>query len=308
LNVAGKRRLANISDPQIPAALGPVVVGIVSLNDFKPRAKYTSAGPCQLSASCFSVVPADLATIYNLSPLFAQGISGQGQTIVVIEDTDVFNTGDWSTFRSTFGLNRFASGSFSQVHPQLNGVNNCGDPGVDPNGVGADAEAILDAEWSSAAAPNAAIHLASCSDATLDNGATPTFGGLIAVQNIVNGPTPPAIISISYGECEVFNGSSANAAYSSAYQQAVAEGVSVFVSSGDEGAASCDADEPYSIFGVAVSGFASTPYNGRSVVLTSVIRKLGAMLLTGTLRTLLLTARRYRTFLKFPGIVLARAP
>ncbi len=84
---------------------------------------------------------------------------------------------------------------------------------------------------------------------------------MIAVQNIINGTAPPAIVSISYGECEVFNGQSANAAYNSAYQQAVSEGVSVFVSAGDEGAAGCDADQPYSIFGIAVNGFASTPYN-----------------------------------------------
>jgi subtilase family serine protease len=261
LEVAGKQHVANMSDPQIPSALASVVAGIVSLHNFRPHPGYTSAGPCVLSGTCYSVVPADLATIYNLNPLFTKGISGQGQTIVVIEDTDVFNTGDWNTFRTAFGLNKFSSGSFTQVHPQYNGINNCGDPGVDPNGVGADSEAILDAEWSSAAAPSAAIHLASCSDATLDNGLTPTFGGLIAVQNIINSAAPPAIISISYGECEAFNGQSANAAYNSAYQQAVAEGVSVFVSSGDEGAASCDADQPYAIFGVAVSAFASTPYN-----------------------------------------------
>ncbi len=261
LDVAGKRHIANMSDPQIPGALAPAVVGIVSLHDFKPRPKYTSAGPCALGATCYLVVPADLATIYNLNPLFTTGISGQGQTIVVIEDTDVFNTGDWNTFRSAFGLTKFASGSFAQIHPQYNGINNCGDPGVDPNGVGADSEAILDAEWSGASAPSAAIRLASCSDAALDNGAVPTFGGLIAVQNIINGTAPPAIISISYGECEVYNGQSANAAYNAAYQQAVSEGVSVFVSSGDEGAASCDADEPYAIHGIGVSAFSSTPYN-----------------------------------------------
>ena len=89
-----------------------------------------------------------------------------------------------------------------------------------------------------------------------------TFGGLIALQNLLNeSSTPPAIVSISYGECEAENGASANAAYNAAYQQAVTEGVSVFVSSGDEGAASCDADEANATHGIGVSGFASTPYN-----------------------------------------------
>ncbi len=116
-------------------------------------------------------------------------------------------------------------------------------------------EAILDAEWASAAAPSAAIELASCADTST------TFGGLIALQNLINGSAPPAIISISYGECEAENGAAANAAYNSAYQQAVAEGISVFVSAGDEGAASCDADAVEATHGIGVSGFASTPYN-----------------------------------------------
>ena len=32
-------RVANVTDPQIPAALAPAVVGIVSLNDFRPELK-----------------------------------------------------------------------------------------------------------------------------------------------------------------------------------------------------------------------------------------------------------------------------
>jgi subtilase family serine protease len=254
LEVRGVKHVANMSDPRIPAALAPAVAGVVSLHDFtphlmhKPRPNYTIAsGAYQL------VVPADLATIYNLNPLFGAGYSGQGQTIVVIEDTNVYTTSDWTTFRSTFGLSSYSSGSFTQVHPAPgSGANNCSNPGVN----GDDGEAILDAEWASAAAPSAAIELASCSDTST------TFGGLIALQNLLNeSSTPPAIVSISYGECEAYNGASANAAYSSVYQQAVAEGVSVFVSSGDEGAASCDADESSATHGIGVSGFASTPYN-----------------------------------------------
>jgi subtilase family serine protease len=41
----------------------------------------------------------------------------------------------------------------------------------------------------------------------------------------------------------------------------VSEGVSVFVSAGDEGAASCDADEDYATHGIGVSGFASSQYD-----------------------------------------------
>lgn len=36
-DVKGVKHVANMHDPQIPAALAPAVAGIVSLNDFKPR-------------------------------------------------------------------------------------------------------------------------------------------------------------------------------------------------------------------------------------------------------------------------------
>ena len=257
--VRGEKHVSNVKDPQIPAALAPVVAGVVSMHDFRPHVmhkmrgvqpKFTSGG---LFGSNYAVVPGDLATIYNLNPLFSAGYSGQGQTIVLIEDTDVFSAADWSTFRTNFGLSSYTSGSFQTVHPAPStGPNNCAGPGViAPN----DAEAILDAEWASAAAPSAAIVMASCADTTT------TFGGLIAVQNLINASNPPAIMSISYGECETVNGAAANAAYNSAYQQAVAEGVSVFVAAGDSGASGCDNSAASATHGIGANAFASTPYN-----------------------------------------------
>lgn len=47
LDVKGVKHIANISDPQIPAALAPAVSGIVSLNDFKPRPLNHTEGPRQ---------------------------------------------------------------------------------------------------------------------------------------------------------------------------------------------------------------------------------------------------------------------
>ena len=245
----GVSHVANMTEPQIPEALAGIVRGIVSLNDFRPHAylrprpayTYTSGG-----STLHAVVPADLATIYGFNPVFSSGISGQGQTIVVIEDTDVYKAADVTTFRSVLGLSGYA-GSFTQVHP-----GGCGDPGVV---AGDESEATLDAEWASAGAPSAAIELASCASTST------TFGGLIALQNLVNGASPPAVVSISYGECEAENGATANAAYNSIFKQAAAMGISVFVSAGDEGAASCDADATKSTHGIGVSGFASSPYD-----------------------------------------------
>src|SRR6266446_2704155 len=261
LNVQGEKHVGNISDPRIPAALAPVVAGIVSLHDFRPHTMHHLHKPNTeftftdaFGNPNYAVVPADLATIYNLNPLFSAGISGQGQTIVLIEDTDVFSASDWSTFRSTFGLSGYTSATFAQVHPAPpSGPNICGAPGAfAPN----DAEAILDAEWASASAPSAAIEMAACADTTT------TFGGLIAIQNLINASTaPPSSMSISYGQCETVNGAAANAAYNSAYQQAVTEGVSVFVAAGDSGAAGCDNSVAEAMHGIGVNAFASTPNN-----------------------------------------------
>ncbi len=249
----GMRHIANASDPQIPAALAPAVVGVLSLHDFVPHSMHKMRPAYTLGGAQYqAVVPGDLATIYNINPLFNAGTSGEGQTVVVLEDTDVYSAQDWNTFRSTFGLSAYSSGSFTQVHPAPpSGRNNCSDPGVTAD----DIEAILDAEYASATAPGATIELASCANTT-------SFGVFTAMQNLLNENShPPSIMSISYGECEAVNGASANAAYNYLFQQAAAEGVSVFVSSGDEGAASCDANANSASHGIGVSGIASTPYD-----------------------------------------------
>lgn len=253
LEVNGVKHFANMSDQQIPAGLAPALVGVVSMNDFMPHPLLRQrAANYTIGNGYYAVVPADLATIYNFNPVFATGISGQGQTIVVVEDSDVYSTADWSNFRTALGLSSYMSGSFMQVHPAPpSETTNCSDPGVN----GDDSEATLDSEWASAGAPNAEIELISCTN-------TSTFGGFIALQNLLNASaTPPGAVSISYGESEASLGATGNAFINALYQQAVTEGVSVFVSAGDSGAASSDSGATYAKHGIAVSGFASTPYN-----------------------------------------------
>jgi hypothetical protein len=259
LDVKGVRHIANMREPQIPAALTSAVVGVVSLNDFRPHRMLTSMGPCGLNSTCYSVVPSDLTTIYNFNPLFTKGISGQGQTIVVLEDSDVYNPSgdnppdDWKAFRSTFGLSSFTSGSFTLSHPS-SGANNCADPMVVPGE--AESEAIVDAEWASAGAPSAAIVLASCADTATN------FGVFIALENLLNATsTPPGIVSLSANASESILGVTLNASINSLYQQAVTEGVSVFVSAGDQAAASSDRGATAATHGITVGGFATTPFN-----------------------------------------------
>ncbi|WP_158621221.1 S53 family peptidase [Dyella dinghuensis] len=247
LNVKGESHIGNMSDPQIPAAFAGVVDGVVSLNDFRPhtnKKEHVDYTFTESGSTFQAVTPADLAKIYNLTSVFNAGVTGTGETIALIEDTNVYSTSDITTFRSTFGL---PTATFSQVHPE-----SCTNPG---DVVGNDGEAELDVEYAGAAAPGATLELVSCKDTST------TFGGLIAMEDLLEAGSAPTIWSVSYGECEAENGATQNAAYSSTYESAAAEGISVFVSSGDEGAASCDADQANATHGIAVSGFASTPYN-----------------------------------------------
>jgi len=252
LDVQGESHYANIRDPKIPAALAPIIVGFVSMHNFKPQAmnkprvEYTFSG---CGGSCYSLAPADFQVIYNLNPLYRLGLTGTGQTIVVVEDSDTYGT-DVATYRSTF-LSNYA-GKVTTVHPS--GSDSCTDPGTNA----ADGEADIDAEVASAIAPNATIEVASCAD-------TATFGGLLAVENLVNSAAPPAIISMSYGECETFNGAASNAAFNSAFQTGAAAGVSIFASAGDSGASSCAPlytnGSDYAYPGVGVTGWGETVYN-----------------------------------------------
>jgi uncharacterized repeat protein (TIGR01451 family) len=252
LDVAGERHFANMSDPQIPEALLPAVTGVVSLSNFKPHSMLVPKAQYTVSPLELPIVPGDLATIYNLNPAFSAGFTGLGQTVVVVEDTDLYNgTGDWSVFRQTFGLTQYASGSLTQVHPAAGAGGTCADPGINDD----DGEAALDVEWASAAAPNAAIVMASCADTT-------NFGGFIALQNMLtDGGALPSVVSISYGESETSSGASFNAYIDTLYQTATAAGVSVFVSTGDSAAAVADRDSEVAIHGITASSFASTPYN-----------------------------------------------
>jgi subtilase family serine protease len=260
--VNGKQHIANVSDPSIPAALSPVVVGIVSLHNFMPKTALMKpiksfTFPCNgcpdglNGVTQYDEAPADLATIYNVTPLYkvSKPITGKGQTVVVLEDTDI-NPADVATFRKAFGLASY-SGTFAQIHPGTG----CTDPGTGS----AESEAALDAEWAGAVAPDASVELASCADTTTN------FGGFIAAQNLLDSASPPPIMSLSYIGCEAGEGPGGNAYINSLWQQAAGEGVSVFVAAGDAGAASCDDfDLPspnWSDTGIAANALASTPYD-----------------------------------------------
>lgn len=253
LAVNGTKHIANIRDPEIPAALTPVVAGIVSLHDFRPHPMYRLRTTVRFgNGASQPIVPADLANIYNLKPLLRSRINGRGETIATIEDSDLISPAQWKKFRRTFGLPVHLFGSVIDSHPNAPASHgSCVDPGVNADAI----EATIEAEWIGVAAPAATIEIASCKNSET------TFGGLIALQNLVDGSSPPSVVGIGYGECESRLGSAGNAAIYATYQQAAAEGVSIFAAAGNDGAASCDAGEWAAYRGVSVNGYASTPYD-----------------------------------------------
>jgi subtilase family serine protease len=269
-NVNGVTRIANASDPQIPTALAQVITGVVSLNNFPPHAMHELIKAAHIDPKSgsmhtdytagggYPLVPYDLQKIYNIAPLLSAGISGQGMKIVVLEDTNLYNcnptniagpcsaTSDWAVFRNTFGLGRYTAGNLSQQNPKpQTGTNNCTSPGINTD----DSEAAIDVEWATAAAPSASIINAACRS-------TSTFGGTIALLNILSHPNADNVdvVSMSYGESEASSGAALNASFNTAFQQAVAQGIGIFVSSGDEDAASSDGG------GSACSGISGTGF------------------------------------------------
>jgi subtilase family serine protease len=267
--VNGEQHWANASDPQIPAALAPAVAGLASLNNFPRKAMsrpfgqfvrdkstgkltghplFTFAGQCDRDGNCYALGPYDFATIYNLLPLWNAGTSGQGQTIAIVGESNI-KPQDVTDFRNMFGL---VTKGFpvNNVTTILNGP----DPGLQAD----ESEADIDTQWSGAVAPNATV------DFVVSESTESTAGiDLSAVYIIENNLAP--VMSESYGFCELGLGASGNQFFNSLWQQAAAQGITVFISSGDSGSAGCDFNQGSTPqpaqFGLAVSGYASTPYN-----------------------------------------------
>jgi hypothetical protein len=255
----GEEHWANGSDPQIPAALAPVVVGIVSLHNFPARAMRHLAGAFSKSratgevkpitpsftfsgcgATCNALGPNDFATIYNVLPLWNSGIEGTGEIIAIAGESNI-NVQDVRNFRSLFGL--------PANDPRI--ILNGSDPGLSSE----ETESDLDVEWAGAVARNAAIDLVVTASGSATNGVS------LSAKYIVDNNFAP-VMSVSFGLCELFLGTAGNQFFNQEWQQAAAQGITVVVAAGDSGAASCDAPKAaYAVKGLAVSGWASTPYN-----------------------------------------------
>jgi len=242
--VNGQIHYANATDPSIPRAFSGLVEGVVSLHDFPLR---HDANVAQLPGNAnnvdgsHSLAPGDFATIYNLTPLYNSGINGTGQTIAIVGRTDIV-LGDVQFFRSTFLL--------PAKDPVF--IHNGNAPG-DLKG-NEELEADLDVEWSGAVAKNATIKF------VISRSTRTTDGVSLSAQYIVNNNVAP-VMSTSFGLCEQSLGATGNTFWNNLWTQAAAEGITAFVSTGDTGAAGCDANTAAVGTIQAVNGLASTPNN-----------------------------------------------
>jgi uncharacterized protein (TIGR03437 family) len=234
--VNGETHFANAADPSVPAALSPVVRNIHGLTDFrlKPRMKFKGLVADYTSSRTGNVIaPDDFATIYDIMPLYASGINGTGQKVVVVGQTEI-NLSDLESFRTMFNL--------PGQDPTLVLVPNSRSVGISQSDLG---EADLDLEWTSAVARNASILFVYANDVS--------ESWTYAVDQSL-----APVMNSSYGSCEQSNGSAEAAAMEALAQQANVEGITWFAASGDSGAADCDGT-PTTANGLSVDMPASIP-------------------------------------------------
>ncbi len=265
-NVNGKMHFANVAPPMIPAALNGIVGGFRGLHNFvpssmlrkRPNYTFTDGGNTYTA-----IAPGDLATLYQITPLYNNSINGKGVNVVIAGQTDVY-IADINYFRSAFGLTQLSEctldstqtilqagkcgvGNFDEVWPD-------GDPGFSAGDLG---ESDLDIETMSGVAPGAEIVFVTSSV---------NSGGVDTSVNWAVDQTPPlgTVISYSYGLCEALVTAPDISASETVYKKAVSLGISMFAASGDSAAAICDGaltsgDEP-AIYGQSVSYPASSAY------------------------------------------------
>lgn len=234
--IGTETHFANSNEISLPAAVAPLVAGILGLHDFHPRAprRHVLPGYNGTDGSHY-LAPDDFATIYNLNPLYRYGYTGVGQSIVIVGQSD-FNPDDIAAFRKLWNL----APSTVRLVPT-------GDyPGI--TGDANEIEADLDLEWAGAIARDANLIFVVSEDAD--------YSAYYAIDNHL-----APIISESFGLCEFDVGSHRMGLLTSQMeaQKGNALGITWLASSGDSGAAGCDYSALSASQGLGVSLPASVP-------------------------------------------------
>ncbi len=235
--VDGEQRMSVSSDPVIPEALLPAITAIRGLYTIDEHAlnhkiAMRSASPEYNFQSSHFLGPYDFDIVYDVPYGSMSGSSAAGQTIGIVS----WSRTSFADFNSFRNVTEATFANPTEVIPVGYGGIDPG-PAAGAGGVATDGqdEATLDVTRAGSVAQDAKLLLVA-SSRTGSNDAL----GSDAQYLVQTSPVPAQIITISFGACESAAGLSGVTYWDSLFQQAAAEGISVFVSSGDSGASGCD--------------------------------------------------------------------
>lgn len=230
--IAGLDQTPLISRPAAaPASSAVHALGAAGRYDSALSVSGTPAG-CEAGVSSGGFVPNQWLTAYGLDQLQAEGLTGAGERIAVIE-IDGFFPQELASFVECFG---FPAPKLA-VHTVPEGAMPY--PGQQVS------ETILDLSVIAAGAPGLeGIEIYDAMDSS--------FAGLAkTVLAALNAPKPerPTVISISLGACEAWMYVSETRLMEKVFKHAAAAGVSVVVATGDTGAAACRINGSFAVGG-----------------------------------------------------------
>lgn len=218
--VDGRQVYLNREEPQVPLwAVSDVVaiVGLENRSQAQPAHRYPTkaAHPANNGLGFF---PQDLKSAYNFP-----GLTGQGETIGLLEFSNGYNALDLDLFWQQHGI-RPAQVTFVSVDGTPN----------DQGGNAIDMECTLDLEWAGAMAPDA--HLVVYEASAGSNNVAFAQSMLKALEAaIADEAHAPKVLSISYGDAEDRFPPKVLHAWDLAVQRALARGIVVLAASGDMG-------------------------------------------------------------------------
>jgi kumamolisin len=222
------------SGPHLPPAMAGVVISVLGL-DNRPLVHRASARTIPQTHPAPQVLgPSQLATAYDIKSLKDAGLDGSGQTMAFAE-IDTFKRKDIETYDKYCGLD-CPNGTGSTLPPvEEVKVDGGADKAKDVS------ETTLDIEVVHAIAPQ--THLIAYEGPADFGGLTHTFAKIVKDNRA-------QVVSISLGGCEpaIVQANDLGTPYlntlNTIFQQAAAQGMTVLVASGDEGAYTCQRNDP----------------------------------------------------------------
>ena len=231
--VDGESHFAAAAEPWVPASLAPMVAGFLGLDDFYPKAPKHPLPANTDGTGAHTLVPDDIATIYDITKLYQAGFDGTGQRIVVVGQSAI-DFADIQGFRTRYHL--------PAVSLQIIRNPTSSDPGI----AGSLVEADIDLEWAGAIAQKATL--------IYIYGTSADGAALYAIDN-----NSAPVISESFGNCEA-QSTAYKDSFRSEAQKANTQGITWLASTGDTGAADCESGGASSAtHGLAVNFPASIP-------------------------------------------------